>query len=99
MPNKEAATLPTITHNAAAQRFECHVDGLLCELTYELIGGVMHLTHTGVPSSLEGRGLAAALVRAAFDHARASQLRVRPVCSYVQTYLRRHPEAQDLLEV
>ena len=99
MPDKVPAPAPTVTYNAAAHRFECHVDGLLCELTCELVGGVMHLNHTGVPSPLEGRGLAAALVRAAFDHARASQLRVRPLCSYVQTYLRRHPEAQDLLEV
>ncbi|HEX6016891.1 MAG TPA: N-acetyltransferase, partial [Burkholderiaceae bacterium] len=36
-------------------------------------------------------------VRAALDHARTNGLRVRPACSYVRTYLRRHPEAQDLV--
>ena len=35
---------------------------------------------------------------AALAHARAQGLRVRPVCSYVQVYMRRHPDTQDLLE-
>jgi uncharacterized protein len=42
--------------------------------------------------------VAARLVKAALDWAREQQLRVRPSCSYVATYMRRHPETQDLLE-
>jgi hypothetical protein len=57
----------------------------------------MRMTHTGVPQALEGRGIAAALVGAALAHARAQGLRIRPQCSYVQVYMRRHPETQDLL--
>ena len=41
--------------------------------------------------------VAAALVGAALAHARAQGLRIRPQCSYVQVYMRRHPETQDLL--
>jgi len=55
------------------------------------------LHHTGVPRALEGRGIAAALVAAALAHARSQGLRVRPVCSYVQVYMRRHPDTLDLL--
>jgi predicted GNAT family acetyltransferase len=58
---------------------------------------VLLLTHTEVPPALEGRGIAAALVKAALDWARAEGLRVRPLCSYVVAYMRRHPETQDLL--
>jgi predicted GNAT family acetyltransferase len=64
---------------------------------YRRQGDVLLLTHTEVPPALEGRGIAAALVKAALDWARAEGLRVRPLCSYVVTYMRRHPETQDLL--
>jgi predicted GNAT family acetyltransferase len=46
---------------------------------------------------LQGQGLAAALVAQALDWARQQGLRVRPTCSYVASYMRRHPETQDLL--
>ena len=87
----------TVTHNAAAQRFELTVDGLLCEATYRLNEGVMWMNHTGVPPALEGRGLASQLVAAAVDHARQHGLKIKPVCSYVAVWLRRHPEAADLV--
>ena len=45
-----------------------------------------------------GRAIAAALVRTALAHARAQGWRVRPSCSYVASWMRRHPETQDLLE-
>jgi predicted GNAT family acetyltransferase len=53
--------------------------------------------HTYVPPSLEGRGIAGALVRAALEHARTAGWRVQPACSYVAAYMRRHPETADLL--
>ncbi|WP_374592096.1 GNAT family N-acetyltransferase [Aquabacterium sp.] len=92
-------TSPTVpvTHNPGSSRFEATVDGLLCRADYELDGTVMAMTHTVVPSALEGRGIAAALVAAAIAWARSQGYRVRPVCSYVQVYMKRHPEAQDLL--
>jgi len=87
---------PEIVHHPESGRFEAWVDGLRCELDYTLVGSVMHITHTGVPRPLEGRGLAAALVQRALQWAREQGHRVRPVCSYVEAHLRRHPEWQDL---
>jgi len=84
-------------HNEAASRFELRVHGQTCIAQYRLVDGVMWLTHTETPPALQGRGFAARVVRAAFDHARAHGLKVRPACSYVRTYLRRHPEMQDLV--
>ena len=86
-----------VHHDAAAQRFEITVDQLTCELVYALHDTTMQIHHTGVPSQLEGQGLAAQLAKAALAHARAQGWRVRPSCSYVQTYMRRHPETLDLL--
>ncbi len=86
-----------VVHHPDIGRFEAIVDGLRCEVDYRLDGKTMHLTHTGVPRELEGRGIAAALVVAALTWARKQELRVNPLCSYVQVYIRRHPEWQDLL--
>ena len=88
---------PVAVHNEAQSRFEFRLDGWLCRCDYRLVEGVMHLVHTEVPPLLEGRGLAARLVRAALDHARAQGLKVAPRCSYVRTYLQRHPQDQDLV--
>ena len=85
-------------HNESASRFEMPFEGHLCVAQYRLIDGVMWLTHTEVPPPLRGRGLAAHVVQAALDYARAHGLKVRPACSYVHSYMRRHPEAHDLME-
>jgi len=87
-----------IHHDPIGQRFLATVDSLHCEASYRLADGVMHLVHTAVPRALEGRGIAAALVSSALAEARAQGWRVRPVCSYVRAYMRRHPENNDLLE-
>ena len=87
-----------IRHDAAAARFEAAVDGGVAECVYRLDHGLMNIVHTEVPPHSEGRGIAAALVHAALAHARAQGWRVRPSCSYVHSYMRRHPETQDLME-
>jgi predicted GNAT family acetyltransferase len=86
-----------VIHNEQAQRFEVVIDGTLARADYRMFGNAMRLHHTEVPRALEGRGIAGALVRAALDHARAQGLRVEPACSYVNSYMRRHPETHDLL--
>jgi len=97
-PTKPAQTaLLVIQHLPGVGRFEATVEGLRCELDYQLDGHLMRITHTGVPKALEGRGIAAALTAHALAWARAQGHQVQPLCSYVQVYLRRHPEWQDLL--
>ena len=86
-----------VTHNEARQRFESTVDGQLCVADYELRGNVVWMTHTGVPSAVGGRGVAAELVRVALEWAARNDYKVEPACSYVQVYMRRHPETQKLL--
>ena len=86
-----------VIHNAASSRFELHIDGQICRADYRLDGDCMTVYHTEVPPALEGRGLASQLVRKVFDHAASNALRVRPSCSYVRAWARRHPEVQRLL--
>jgi predicted GNAT family acetyltransferase len=86
-----------VVHNTEASRFEAMVEDQRCVCQYRVYGRTMMLTHTGVPHALRGRGIAAELVRAALDHARAHGLKVRPDCSYAEVYMQRHPETLDLL--
>jgi len=86
-----------VRHNAEQSRFECTVDQHLCVADYRLAGKTLRMTHTGVHPSLQGRGIAAALVRAALAFAQAQGLKVDPACSYVQVYMQRHPETHALL--
>lgn len=86
-----------IDHLTDRHRFQAVVDGLPCVIDYQLADGVMAVTHTGVPSQLEGRGIAGQLMRALLDHARASGLKVAPYCSYASAYMQRHPETRALL--
>jgi predicted GNAT family acetyltransferase len=86
-----------VEHNLAQQRFEWVEDGMLSVLDYQLQNGVMAITHTGVPEAVGGRGIAADLARSALDTAREQGWMVRPLCSYVATYIRRHKEYEDLV--
>lgn len=86
----------SIEHRPAVRRFVCRLEGAEGHAEYELEPGRMRMTHTVVDPRLQGRGVAAALVAAALAHARAEGLKVVPQCSYVEAYLRRHPETADL---
>lgn len=85
-----------VRHNAGAKRFEALVDGYLSVVDYTFEGEVVVFTHTFVPPELRGRGLAEKLVRAALAWAAAEKRRIVPACSYVDTFVRRHPEFQAL---
>lgn len=84
-----------IEHASSQKRFQWLEDGQLCVLDYELHDGVMIITHTGVPESVGGRGIAADLARSALETARAQGWKVRPLCSYVAAYMRRQRGAYD----
>ena len=93
----DSAPALAVEHDAARGCFHATVEGQRCVVDYFLDGGVLRLTHTGVPPPLEGRGIAAALVQEALGHARRDGLKVDPQCSYVRGYMQRHPETHDLL--
>lgn len=101
-----AMTESSIQHDPARTRFHLQVDGHEAELTYHLRDGrpdagsggvVMVIDHTGVPAAIGGRGIAARLVQAAFDHARDAGWRVLPACSYAEVWITRHPQYSDFL--
>lgn len=86
----------SIQHDPAAHRFSAQVEGHEGELVYRQREGRLEIDRTAVPPAIGGRGIAAQLVKAALDFARASGWRVKPNCSYAAAYIRQHPEYADL---
>ena len=85
-----------IRHTVERHRFETEVEGHVAYVEYFLDGDAMVIAHTIVPEAIGGRGIAAKLVQAAVDHARAEGLKVAPRCSYAEAWMRRHPQYDDL---
>jgi len=81
-----------VQHDPSAGRFV--LGAAVAE--YRLEGNLMIFTHTWVPPELRGHGVAGKLIREGLEYARREGKRVVPQCSYVETYLRRHPEYADL---
>ena len=100
----EPSRLPaglTVAHDfdpaSARGRFHATVQGLVCVADYRRTGKVLQMHHTEVPPPLEGRGIAAALVDAAFAYADAHGLKIEPLCAYVRGYVRKRPQLRRLL--
>ncbi len=67
------------------------------ELTYRRSSpGVVVANHTGVPSSMQGQGVAGKLVERLVADARAEGFKIVPACSYVAAQRKRHPEWAEL---
>ena len=86
-----------IYHNPTQSRFELTLEGYRCVLDYALQDAVMTITHTGVPSELGGRGLAAELTQFALNYARTQGWKIVPLCSYAAVYIQKHPEYAPLV--
>ena len=88
-----------IIDNTDKKRFEIHIDGKIALEDYEFFTtsagekGIEY-KHTEVPEELGGRGIAGYLVKYILDNAAAKNLRVKPTCPYVKSYIDKHPEYQ-----
>ncbi len=79
-------------------RYVIRFDGREAEMTYAHGGeNLFIIDHTYVPPSMRGKGFAEALVARGVADARAEGSKILPLCSYVRTAFRRHPEWRDVL--
>ena len=69
------------------------------ELTFSRIGpGRIIVDHTGVPDSLRGMGVGAALAEHVVTEARAKGMRIVPLCPFFKAQAQRHPDWADVVE-
>lgn len=81
-----------IIHEPEKQRFILTLQGETAHVAYRIENGAFDIRHTVVPPPLEGRGIASALVREAYDYARENGYKILATCSYAVRWLQRHPE-------
>jgi len=95
---QSGADLVAVRHVPDEQRFVADVVGGEAEIAYTgPRDGVVALVHTEVPEESRGAGVGEAIASEALGWARASGLKVRPLCPFVAAFIRRHPEYQDLV--
>lgn len=84
-----------IIHQPGQKLFKTEVEERTAFVQYRLIDGSLDIIHTQVPIPLEGRGIAGALVKAAYDYALENGLKLKATCTYAVKWLERHPELSD----
>jgi len=88
---------PNYRHLAEEQSYQLELEpDQWARLDYQREGNVLHLNHTIVPPSLRGKGAAAMLLEFALKDIDDQGLMINPVCTYVQSYLKRYPKWQRL---
>ena len=90
----------TVSDVPEAKRYEARVEGeskVVGVAQYIRTTELIAFVHTEVSPEYEGRGVGAALARAALDEARAANLLVLPTCPFFAGWIARHPEYQDLV--
>ena len=97
MKNQDSEQNLTITHDEQAKRFETSIDGHTGYISYQERDDTLVYDHTIVPQELGRRGIGSALVKHALNYAREQNKKVIPQCSFVSSYISKHPDYQDLL--
>jgi hypothetical protein len=87
----------TVTDNPAACRFELVLGDAVAFIDYRRNGSVLTLTHAEVPPALGGKGVGSQLTAAVLELVRSRGERVVPRCSFVASYIARHPQYADLV--
>lgn len=89
-----------VRHDENEKKFFVHSDGHEAHMTYRYQDdSTVVYKHTYVPPELRGGGLAGKIVRTALEWARTENLKVVPTCSFVEGFVRKHPEYQDIVEL
>ncbi len=87
-----------VRDNPAEHRFEAFVDDRLAGfVAYELTDDAIMILHTQVDDAFEGQGVGSSMTRQVLDLVRADgELKVTVLCPFVNAWIRRHPDYQEL---
>ena len=94
--NPELQSLPLVD-NTGAHRFELTVQHATAFMEYGDREEALALFHTEVPAQLEGQGVGSALVEKVLAEIERRQRLLIPLCPFVTSYLKRHPDWQRLV--
>lgn len=86
-----------LVHNEVNHQYEFHIGELVPKIAYIKSGNKIFLTHTEVPGELEGQGIASDLVKKVLADVQLKELKVVPLCPFIDKYIKRHPEWEFLV--
>jgi predicted GNAT family acetyltransferase len=86
-----------LKNNRLSKQYEFHIDGLIPRIEYIRAKEKIFLTHTEVPTELEGKGIGSALIKAVLEEIERQDLTLVPLCPFVAGYIKEHPEWKKLV--
>jgi predicted GNAT family acetyltransferase len=95
---KEEYEPVALEKNDAFKEFQMEVDGYTAIIAYKEDHASITLLHTEVPPELEGRGVATAIIEKTLNWVEKNHLRLIPLCPFIITYIKRHPEWKRVLD-
>ncbi len=81
------------------QRYESRSGGTTAHFEYTRAPRSVTLIHTIVPGALAGQGIGSRLAKFALDDARSRGIKVIVKCSFIEAYVKKHPQYLDLMAV
>lgn len=80
-------------------RFEARTDdgSVAGFAAYRIDGGQLVFTHTEVDDAYEGKGVGSQLVQDVLDQLRDRETSVRSECSFINSWVEKHPEYQTVV--
>lgn len=87
----------TLVDNEEKKRYEFKLPEHTPHLEYIRTKDKIYLTHTEVPSELEGQGIGSELIRQALEDIKKNNLTLVPLCPFVAHYLKENPEWKTLV--
>ena len=91
-------TLSVVRDYPARNRFELEWMATSPFASYQLSGAELTIFRTEVPLRLRERGIGSRLVEEVLEEARRRGHKVAPMCSFVRSFVDRHPEYRDLVQ-
>ncbi|WP_293795119.1 GNAT family N-acetyltransferase [uncultured Bosea sp.] len=79
-------------------RFELALDGGTALVAYRRDGERLVLVHTEVPQQFAGQGVGSRLAKGVFELLRASGRKAVVRCEFLQGWLAKHPEYNDVVD-
>lgn len=86
-------------NNEERKRYELHIGDHIAIAEYMINKeGTVYMTHTETPVELEGQGIASELIEKSLLDIKDQGRKVFPLCPFVVSYIRRHPEWKSLVK-
>lgn len=101
MKNYEMSFDQTIfRRNDEAKRYELEYEGITAFIDFKKNASSrrIYLVHTEVPEEFRNQGLAEKLVLKSLNDVKDMGWDLMPLCPYIVTYLKRHPEWVDIVD-